>query len=59
MTRLGFMPQNDDDLLIRFEYDIINSNFIDEKILTSDQAKDIIIAVIKDYLNLENEVGKN
>jgi len=43
--------------MIKFQYDVINVGSLTEEQLTSEDCKYTIIEVIKDYLNLENNVG--
>jgi hypothetical protein len=59
ILRLGFLPQPDESVMIKFQYDVINVGVLTEEQLTSEDCKYTIIEVIKDYLNLENNVGSH
>ena len=53
ITRLGVIPTEDDGVRFEFNYDLIHTDDIPVEILTSDANKNIIISVIREYLELK------
>lgn len=53
--RLGFIPDSDDGLTVKFEYDVINAGGGPGSVpidLTSAHCRDTIIEVLKQYLDI-------
>lgn len=59
ITKVGAIPQMDESVKLEFIYEFIHTNDADPEILTSADSTTIIIDVIKEYLNLGDNVGKN
>lgn len=59
ITKVGAIPQIDGGVKLEFIYEFIHTNNLDDELLTSDTNTAIIIGVIRDYLNLGDDVGKN
>ena len=59
ITRVGAIPQIDESVKLEFVYEFIHTGDIDSEVLTSEASTTIIIDVIKEYLNLGDNVGKN
>jgi len=52
-TQLGVIPTSDDSVRLEFNYDLIHTGDIAVEELTSEESKTIIVAVIKEYLEIE------
>jgi hypothetical protein len=52
-TQLGVIPTSDDSVRLEFNYDLIHTGDIAVEELTSEENKTIIVAVIKEYLEIE------
>jgi hypothetical protein len=50
---MGVIPISDDSVRIEFNYDLIHTGDIAVEELTSEENKAIIIAIIKEYLEIE------
>ena len=59
ITKVGAIPQIDDSVKLEFVYEFIHTGDIDSDVLTSADSNNIIIDVIKEYLNLGDGIGKN
>lgn len=59
ITKVGAIPQIDESVKLEFIYEFIHTGDTDPAVLTSDASTTIIIDVIKAYLNLGDNIGKN
>ena len=59
IIKVGAIPQIDDSVKLEFVYEFIHTGDIDSDVLTSADSNNIIIDVIKEYLNLGDGIGTN